>query len=361
MVAPVLIPRPATEPQTAPPGGGWCGGLLSAATRYILKDNAMKSSFRYAMVLLVAGLLAAPSDYGFAQEQKSILVTGASSGIGRHLAETLASAGHHVYAGARKDEDLEKLGAIENITAVRLDVTRQDQVDAAVALIAEKGTGLYGLVNNAGVGGGGEVVSTPIEDQRFVYDVNVEGVYRTTQAFAPLVMESNGRIVTTGSIAGTIASFPGFSAYAGSKHWIEAFTDSLAAEMTPAGVSVSVIEPGNYQSNIRRSTVARRLDKVRAAGAEVSEEMKQAYEATVKRELSYKEPDEVTAAFMHALFDEQPLRRYMVVPNEEEHQRTILTKVNELVQLNRWGPYSYSRDDLVRLLDEALAGDGKDE
>ena len=107
-------------------------------------------------------------------------------------------------------------------------MTKQDQVDAVVEMIQKKGTGLYALVNNAGVGGGGEVVETPIEDQTFVYKVNVEGVYRTTKAFAPLVMESKGRIVTTGSIAGTGRQIPGFSAYSGSKHWIEAYTDGLA-------------------------------------------------------------------------------------------------------------------------------------
>jgi len=315
----------------------------------------MTFSIRFSLVLLVCSIGFASPGTSFAAEQKSILVTGASTGIGRDLAESLAEAGHHVYAGARKEEDLAELDAIENITAVRLDVTKQDQVDAAVALIAEKGTGLYALVNNAGVGGGGTVIETPIGDQSFVYAVNVEGVYRTTKAFAPMVVESKGRIVTTGSIAGTLAAFPGFSAYAGSKHWIEAFTDSFAEEMKPLGVAVSVVEPGNYKSNIRRSSVSRRLEKVEATGGEVTDEMKQAYEATAERELSYKEPDEVTEAFMHALFDDEPLRRYMVVPNEDEQSMTIRTKVNELVQLNRWGPYSYSRDELVKMLDEALA------
>ena len=291
-----------------------------------------------------------------ADDNKSILITGASTGIGRNLAETLAGSGYHVYAGARKDEDLAALNAIDNITAVKLDVTKQDQVDAVVEMIRDKGTGLYGLVNNAGVGGGGEVVEAPIEDQTFIYRVNVEGVYRTTKAFAPMVIESRGRIVTTGSIAGTISAFPGFSAYSGSKHWIEAYTDALAEEMKPHGVAVSVVEPGNYKSNIRRSSMSRRLEQAKSAGGEVTEEMKKAYEATAERELSYKEPDEVSEAFLHALFDDDPLRRYMVVPNAEEQARTIQTKVNELVQLNEWGPYSYSRDQLVELLDEALAG-----
>jgi hypothetical protein len=127
--------------------------------------------------------------------------------------------------------------------------------------------------------------------------------------------------------------------------------------MEPLGVHVSVVEPGNYKSNIRRSRVARDQEQEKAAGAEVTAEMKERYENTAARELSYKEPDEVSAAFMHALFDDQPLRRYVVVPNMNEQEMTIRTKVNELVQLNQWGPYSYDRDGLIKLLDEALADD----
>ncbi len=307
-------------------------------------------------VAIVIALIAAPQTVA-AEQTKSILVTGASTGIGRHLAESLAESGYHVYAGARKDKDIAALDAIDNITAVQLDVTSQGQVDAAVAMIKKNGTGLYGLVNNAGVGGGGEVIETPVKNQSFVYAVNVEGVYRTTQAFAPLIIESRGRIVTTGSIAGTLAGFPGFSAYSGSKHWIEAFTDSFATEMEPLGVWVSVVEPGNYKSNIRRTSVSRRLDRLEADGGEVTAEMKEAFDATAARELSYKEPDEVTEAFMHALFNDKPLRRYMVVPNEDEQALTIGTKIGRLVELNTWGPYSYSRDELVEMLDAALSGD----
>jgi uncharacterized protein YjiS (DUF1127 family) len=84
--------------------------------------------------------------------------------------------------------------------------------------------------------------------------------------------------------------------------------------------------------------------------------MRQFRKATVERELSYKEPDEVSEAFMHALFDEEPLRRYVVTPNEEEHVATIRTKLTELVQLNQWGPYSRSRDELVEMLNEVLTG-----
>ena len=310
---------------------------------------------RQFLIFASAILLTVSAASTIAEEtRKSVLVTGASTGIGRHLAESLAADGFHVYAGARKQKDLDALNAIENITAVRLDVTIQSEVDAAARMIQQAGTGLYALVNNAGVGGGGPVTTTAIEEQRFVYDVNVEGVYRVTQAFAPMVIESGGRIAITGSIAGTL-SWPGGTAYAGSKHWMEAYADGLAGELAPAGVSVSIIEPGNYQSFIRRNAVRRRFAAVEAAGGEITPEMKTMYAQTEARELSYKLPDDVTAAFTHALTADKPLRRYMVVPNADEQAMTITTKIQQLVQLNQWGPYSYDREALIEMLDAALA------
>jgi NAD(P)-dependent dehydrogenase (short-subunit alcohol dehydrogenase family) len=316
--------------------------------------------FQYLLSIMIATLflLVLPS-HAISQEDKatttkSILITGASTGIGRHLAEALASEGYHVYAGARKDKDLASLNAIENITAIRLDVTIQDEVDAAVDLVKGKGTGLYALVNNAGIGGGGLVGTSDIADQSILFKVNVEGVYRITKAFMPLIVESEGRITTTGSIAGTVTR-AGMSAYSGSKHWIEAFTDSLAAEMTPQNVLVSVIEPGNYQSFIRRNSVLRAYEKIEAAGGEITDEMKASFETTAAYEQSLKQPDEVTAAFMHALFDPNPLRRYVVTPNQDEQAFTIGDKIRQLVELNQWGPHSYSRDQLVEMLDKTIA------
>lgn len=305
------------------------------------------------VVFVVVCGVSLPETVLASSEQKSVLVTGASTGIGRHLAETLAGQGHHVYAGARKDEDLAALNAIENITAIRLDVIKQDEIDAAVALIKESGTGLYGLVNNAGIGDGGPVVDTEVEVQTLVYKVNVEGVYRVTKAFAPLVMQSKGRIVTTGSIAGTLA-WSGGSAYSGSKHWIEAFTDSLAAEMAPHDVSVSVIQPGSFQSRIRRSAVMRRHARIEATGGQITPEMQEEYKATEARELSYQSPDAVSEAFVHALFDDEPLRRYVVVPSADEQAMTIAAKIQQLVQLNEWGPYSFSEAELVGMLEQAM-------
>lgn len=307
---------------------------------------------RLLVTLLVLGV---PSFAGAeAAQAKSILVTGATTGIGRNLAERLAGEGYHVYAGARTDLEMADLNAIKNMTALRLDVTKQDQIDAAVAMIRKKGTGLYGLVNNAGIGGGGPVLETAVEDQTSVYLINVEGVYRITKAFAPLIIESKGRITTTGSVAGTISN-AGFNAYSGSKHWIEAFTDGLADEMISKGVEVSVIEPGNYQSHIRRNSVLAVFAKVKAAGGEITAEMQTMYDQTAAYELTLKKPDEVTEAFMHALFDDKPLRRYMVTPNQQSRDYAIGMKVLQLVQLNHWGPHRYSRDQLVEMLDKTLA------
>jgi NAD(P)-dependent dehydrogenase (short-subunit alcohol dehydrogenase family) len=289
-----------------------------------------------------------------AAEQKAVLVTGASTGIGRNMVETLAREGYFVYAGARKDKDLAELDAIDNIKAVRLDVTKQDDVDAAVALVRREGRGLWGLVNNAGVAISGPVAQLEDADLEFLMGVNVNGVVRVTRAFLPLIVESKGRIATTGSISGILSS-PTLPAYSMSKHAMEAFTDSLAGEMEAHGVAVSVIEPGNYKSRIRRTASARMAAAIESDGGEVPDEVRENLERVAESEVSLKEPDDVSAALLHAMSADKPLRRYMVVPNKREADITIRKAVEELVQLNEWGPYSYSRDELVELLDEALA------
>jgi NAD(P)-dependent dehydrogenase (short-subunit alcohol dehydrogenase family) len=312
------------------------------------------SRLLYAFALAaILSLLPLPPQALAADEQKAVLITGASTGIGRNMAERLASEGYFVYAGARKDKDLAELDAIDNVKAVRLDVTRQEDVDAAVAFVRGEGRGLWGLVNNAGVATSGPVASLEDSDLDFVLNVNVNGVVRVTRAFIPLIAESKGRIVTTGSIAGILSS-PGSSAYSMSKHAMEAFTDSLARELEPTGVRVSVIEPGSYKSRIRRTTVARIAKNIEAAGGEIADDIAARMKAAAEREVTLKEPDEVSDAAMHALFSETPHRRYMVVPNEEEADLTIRKAIEELVQLNTWGPYRYGRDDLVQMLDEAL-------
>jgi len=286
---------------------------------------------------------------------KAILVTGTSSGIGRNIAERLAVEGYFVYAGARKQKDLDALNALDNIEAIRLDVTVQEEIDAAVKHITAAGRGLHGLVNNAGVAVLGPLIELPEEELHFQMNVNVYGVYRVSKAFAPLIMGSKGRIITIGSISGILAG-PIGGAYSMSKHAVEAYTDSLAAEMSRFGVEVSVVEPGNYKSSISKNVMNRMLERGRTAkGSLFEKEMQGLMEGIANSQQDQKEPDEVTDAVMHALFDAKPQRRYMVVPVEAQADITLRQMFRELVQLNQWPTYHYDRDKLVRMLDEVLA------
>ena len=141
-----------------------------------------------------------------APKQKAVLVTGASTGIGRNIAERLASEGYFVYAGARKERDLQELDAIENVQSIRLDVTIQEEIDAAVETVTNSGRGLYGVVNNAGVAVVGPMIEVEEDDLEFQFDVNVYGPYRITKAFSPLIIAEQGRITTIGSISGILSS-----------------------------------------------------------------------------------------------------------------------------------------------------------
>ncbi|MGB5719265.1 MAG: SDR family NAD(P)-dependent oxidoreductase [Woeseiaceae bacterium] len=290
--------------------------------------------------------------------QKAVLVTGATSGIGLRIAEELAENGYFVYAGARKQADIDRLNKIENVEAVRLDVTVQDDIDAAVARIRDAGRGLYGLVNNAGVYIGGPVTDVDIEETQWLFDVNVFGVYRVTQAFAPMIIEQKGRISTIGSISG-IGSSKFFSQYSMSKHAIEAFTDSLALEMAGFGVEVSVIEPGNYDSEIVATAYKRMRDKGYVKeDSPYAEDFKKFMEWPADRSV-YKAPDAVAEAAMHALFDENPLRRYMVVPDESEAKWAIGSAIREVAEFNEWQEFSFTREQLIAMLDEAMSAKSK--
>jgi NAD(P)-dependent dehydrogenase (short-subunit alcohol dehydrogenase family) len=269
--------------------------------------------------------------------RKAVLVTGASTGIGRKITERLAADGHFVYAGARKPQDLEALGKIPNVQAIRIDVTSASDIAHAVATITKAGRGLYGIVNNAGVGVSGSLQDTTEEDMQYVMNINAYGPWRITKAFAPLVIAEKGRVVTIGSISG-ILSGATLGVYSMSKHAVEAFTDSLALQMQPLGVSVSVVEPGNYDSEIMRTAIARAGGDMKAGDRS-----------------KYPPPDDVAASVAQALFEPTPKRRYMTVPNAREGEITIRKAIEELVQLNEGHAFTYDRAALVAMIDEALA------
>ena len=277
---------------------------------------------------------------------RAVLVTGASTGIGHKITERLTADGYFVYATARKPEDLKALGAMKNVQAVRLDVTHPEDIAAALETITRAGRGLYGLVNNAGIATVGSLADMELEEYELVMNVNAAGPVRTIKAFEPLIIEQKGRIVNIGSISG-ILGVPNLAAYEMSKHAIEALTDSLAGQLSEAGVRVSVVEPGNYNSDIGKSALAR-------MGADSSAARATGFAARADRS-RYKDPDEVAAAVEQALSEPEPKRRYLVVPNQQEAEITIRKQIEQLVQLNEGQPYTYDRTALVKMLDEALA------
>jgi NAD(P)-dependent dehydrogenase (short-subunit alcohol dehydrogenase family) len=191
-----------------------------------------------------------------AQTPRAVLVTGASSGIGRKVTERLASNGYFVYAGARSQKDLDELNTIKNVQAVRLDVTSPTDISAAVATVAKGGRGLYGVVNNAGVLVIAPLIEADEKDLDFIFGVNMYGPYRITKAFASMLLEAKGRVVNISSLNGIVAQ-PIIGAYSMSKHAVEAYGDALAGELGRFGVRVSLIEPGNYGTEIGKNTLSR--------------------------------------------------------------------------------------------------------
>jgi NAD(P)-dependent dehydrogenase (short-subunit alcohol dehydrogenase family) len=307
-------------------------------------------------ITLVAVALPSPSRAVETESQKAVLITGASTGIGRYAAERLAANGYFVYAGARKAADIEALNKIDNIMAVRLDVTKQDEIDAAVDLIRKEGRGLWGLVNNAGVNVVAPLIEADVSEVEFLFNVNVFGVFRVTKAFAPLIIESQGRIVNISSISGFLAG-PSYGIYAGSKHALEAMTDSLAREMRDLGVTVVAVEPGNFASEIGLTRCKRRLADTDAEPYVYFEERRQQMLARCKERLEAgvenegTPPDAVAATIEQALFEENPKQRYLIVPEQVEAGWTIAQVMQELLELNALHKYSYTREELIEIMD----------
>ncbi|NVK22809.1 MAG: SDR family oxidoreductase [Kangiellaceae bacterium] len=288
---------------------------------------------------------------------KAVLVTGASSGIGKRTAEVLVEKGYFVYAGARKQKDIDALSAHKNMQGVRLDVTVQEDIDAAVDYISQQGRGLYAVVNNAGVTVFAPLIEVSEDDMQFQMDVNLFGPYRVTKAFAPLIMQSKGRIVNISSIAGTFAGAM-LGPYNMSKFAIEGYSEALAQEMKKFGVTVSMIEPGNYNSKVIKNMKRRMKQGVQqndtSADSLYEQEMQQLFRFFTEDRSNHKDPIEVAQAVMDAIESEKPKLRYMVVPNEAEARLAITKAIEDVIQMNQRQPYEYDRKQLIELLDLAL-------
>jgi len=175
--------------------------------------------------------------------EKIILVTGASSGIGKATAEKLISEGHIVYCAARrveKMEDLKEMGGFP----LKMDITKHDTIIEGVNKIIEKHGRIDVLFNNAGFGLYGSVEETSIEDARYQFEVNLFGLAKATQLVLPhMRKQGSGKIINTSSIGGKIYS-PLGAWYHATKHAIEGWSDCLRLEVKQFGIDVIIIEPG---------------------------------------------------------------------------------------------------------------------
>ena len=295
-------------------------------------------------------------------EQRAALVTGASTGIGRNIAERLASEGFFVYAGARKDADIAALSSIENIQGVRLDVTIQADIDAAVETVRAGGRGLYGIVNNAGVVVMGLLAETPETEVDFVFDVNVYGPYRIVKAFAPMIVESKGRISNISSLAG-IKAAPAYGVYSMSKHAIESFTDSLVFEFGTVGVQASVVEPGPYNSRAVASNCKRRKQQAYDPSGSLFPGLAAELAGLCDDDdyPDFPEPDVVADAVLHALSSANPKQRYLAVTDQRHAEGMVRDVIKNLIEINANGhSFGFSREELVTMLDEALEAENEE-
>lgn len=307
---------------------------------------------RAVVVAFALGAIAAPARGQSPEPPKAVLVTGASSGIGRKITERLASRGFFVYAGARSQQDLDELNTIKNVQSVRLDVTVPSDITAAVATVTKAGRGLYGVVNNAGVVSIAPLIEMDDRELEYVMNVNLYGPVRITRAFAPLLFESRGRIVNISSLNGIVAS-PMIGAYSMSKHGVEAFGDGLAAELARFGVRVSLIEPGNYGTEIGRNVIAR-MDTSIVKGSRFEAQLRSTVNAMRGFE-NNPPPDAVADAVFDALSSGAPRPRYLVVPAANQALVAIRKLIDDVVQLNESQKFTYDRDALVKMLDDAIA------
>jgi len=185
-------------------------------------------------------------------ENQVILITGCSSGIGKHLALSLNEMGHTVFATARKPETLKELKD-KGMNTLRLDVCDMISVKSAIEEIINTSGRIDMLVNNAGFGLMGPMAELPIADLRMQFETNVIGPVALSQAVVPhMVKQKAGRIINVGSVSG-ITSTPYAGSYCGSKAAIHSISDSMRMELAPFGIEVVVVQPGGVQSSFGAS------------------------------------------------------------------------------------------------------------
>jgi NAD(P)-dependent dehydrogenase (short-subunit alcohol dehydrogenase family) len=249
---------------------------------------------------------------------RSVLVTGASTGIGRATVERLDAAGWRVFAGVRKQEDADALSEAgsERVVPLILDVTDAEQIAAAAKRIeAEAGGQLDGLVNNAGIAVPGPLETLPLEDFRRQVEVNLTAQVAVTQAMLPLIRRVPGRIVFIASIGGRIA-FPLNGAYHAAKFGVEAVGDVFRQELRPWKIGVSIVEPGSIDTPIWERGSAN-ADEIEARAHPEQDALYGKAIASFRKvvqDLADRgiPPEQVAKVIAHALEAERPRTRYLV-------------------------------------------------
>ena len=248
---------------------------------------------------------------------RSVLVTGASTGIGRATALRLDASGWRVFAGVRDPAAAESLqgAASPHLVPVFLDVTEPEQIAAAAELIEREGEGgLDGLVNNAGVAVPGPLETVPLEDLRHQLEVNLVAYVAVTQAMLPAVRRAEGRIVFLASIGGRIA-FPFGGPYHASKFATEAIGDVFRQELRPWGIGVAIIEPGSIDTPIwgrgqdKAAEIEAKSPQTNLLYGAAIEKFRKVIEDTAERGIP---PEKVAKAIAHALESKRPKTRYLV-------------------------------------------------
>jgi NAD(P)-dependent dehydrogenase (short-subunit alcohol dehydrogenase family) len=247
---------------------------------------------------------------------RTVLITGCSSGIGEATASRLAKAGWTVYATARKVEALDALAA-EGCRTLALDVTSEESMTAAVdTVIAESGR-IDGLVNNAGYSQSGAVETLDLDDVRRQFETNVFGLVRMCQLVLPTMRaQRSGRIVNISSMGGRLV-FPGGGAYHATKYAVEAFSDAMRFEVAGFGIRVVLVEPGLITTIFENAAVASMPDHddgpYTAFNAQVAKSTKEVYSGPMARLGGG--PDAVAKVIEKSLNARRPRIRYTVTPS----------------------------------------------
>ncbi len=247
---------------------------------------------------------------------KSVVITGASTGIGRACALHMDRLGWRVFAGIRHNADAAslRLEASDRLRPIRLDVTDAAAIQDARTTVAEAldASGLSGLVNNAGIPYGGPVEFLSLERLHHLFEVNFFGVLTVTQAFLPLLRPARGRIVNMSSVGGMVSS-PFVSPYTCSKFALEALSDSLRMELRPWHMHVSVIQPGAIGTPIWDKAATVLQDLVETAPQDGLDRYGSAIRGMAPRFRPHGIPtDTVARAVAHALTSSHPRTRYPI-------------------------------------------------